>query len=573
MSIHTADAIKNKVMASKEGLTVTAYRGDNNVLLAFNLKESLIKNLAGFAIKLRLPNGKSYWLKNRLSFEKPLQANTSPQERLALWTESNLAPFQRFHWQHFPDEIMRGTYTYSITPMYFNRKGGLIEGVTADIAIDYLPKDCFDNLEIGFTRSYVSSQAYHDLFQNRLIRPLPKTLDYNTTSYQQQYEWLGATAREVVFAFLNEALEDPAITIDALIYDIDEVHFVEKLEKLGSRIRVFFDDSKEHVKEGALEAIVHQRIQKSAGQSNVKKGHFKRFQHNKVLIQKKNNKPIRVLTGSMNFSVRGFYVQANNVLAFDDTHVASLYEQVFQQIWDDENNFSKSEIASKWFSINQAQLPAIEFCFSPHKSGSISLNKIQEALKKAKSSVFFSVMDLQGGGGVLQSLKSMAVERKDLFSYGVTQNLGKDQERQEGVAIYGPGRLNGVLVPFGYLHGQVRPPFNEEVSGGFGQVIHNKFIVIDFNHSHPIVFTGSSNIAEGGEMANGDNLIAISDPVVAILYAVEACRLVDHFRFRAALYKSTSTEPLVLKPDARWCEPYYDPSQLYYKQRLLFSRE
>src|SRR5271166_1678834 len=80
-----------------------------------------------------------------------------------------------------------------------------------------------------------------------------------------------------------------------------------------------------------------------------------------------------------------------------------------------------------------------------------------------------------------------------------------------GFSLYKPGQP-GQLVPFAALVKQVPPPFDKEFAGGQGQVIHDKFIVIDFNDANPVVFTGSSNLAEGGETQNGDNLLAIYDP-------------------------------------------------------------
>ena len=46
------------------------------------------------------------------------------------------------------------------------------------------------------------------------------------------------------------------------------------------------------------------------------------------------------------------------------------------------------------------------------------------------------------------------------------------------------------------------------------------------------MFTGSSNMAHGGEKDNGDHLICIEDRKIAIAYAIEALRLFDHFHFR-----------------------------------------
>jgi len=89
------------------------------------------------------------------------------------------------------------------------------------------------------------------------------------------------------------------------------------------------------------------------------------------------------------------------------------------------------------------------------------------------------------------------------------------------------------------------------------------------------VFTGSSNLAEGGETQNGDNLLAIYDPGVARLFATEAVRLVDHYYFRAAVSQATSVSPLVLSACGTgaqsWWQRDYDPQNMRNVQRLLFA--
>ena len=66
----------------------------------------------------------------------------------------------------------------------------------------------FSNLELGFTRGYISSQAYADRFKNADIRPKVKSIDFDTAPYEAQYEWLGAHARKMIFDFLEECLND-----------------------------------------------------------------------------------------------------------------------------------------------------------------------------------------------------------------------------------------------------------------------------------------------------------------------------------------------------------------------------
>ena len=68
----------------------------------------------------------------------------------------------------------------------------------------------------------------------------------------------------------------------------------------------------------------------STGAANIHTGHFHRFAHDKVLILKRGDTPLKVLSGSANFSVRGLYVQSNNVFVIDDQATAALYEQAFR---------------------------------------------------------------------------------------------------------------------------------------------------------------------------------------------------------------------------------------------------
>jgi phosphatidylserine/phosphatidylglycerophosphate/cardiolipin synthase-like enzyme len=570
-----------RISGSRDGLTVTSYRGDGSVLLGFDLDKHLTKDLAGFAVRLTPPGGEPFYLKNRLSFERPIRHDSTPEDRQAAWTDSDRAPFQRFRWQHFPTDVTAGIYKYEVIAMYFSgRDGGPLEhGPAADVSLDLVPAD-FGSCRIGFTRSYVSSQAYANRFGNKELRKQPKTLTYNTAEYADQYRFLGYTARRMIFSFLDEALRDRALTLDAFVYDIDEPDIVHALEKLGSRLRVFMDDAPLHTESHALEPEVKRRLIHSAGDRNVHTGHFKRFAHNKVLIQRKNGKPVKVLTGSANFSVRGLYVQANNVLIFDDDVTAGQYGAVFDQVWEDPSAaaFAACRLAQAWTPRRlKAGLPPFELCFSPHKNAAISLKKVADAIDAAESSVLFAVMELGGGGAVLSKLKTMAAKGK-LFSYGVTQHVqvkktkGQTEEQTTGVSVHGGGTGAGVLVPFAFLSKNVPPPFDKEVSGGAGQVLHNKFVVVDFNGPNPAVFTGSSNLADGGEKSNGDNLIAIYDRAIATMYGVETIRLVDHYRFRAAI-KGAKSKPLLLKSGKeKWWAPYYDPKNIKNTERILFVK-
>ena len=212
-------------------------------------------------------------------------------------------------------------------------------------------------------------------------------------------------------------------------------------------------------------------------------------------------------------------------------------------------------------------MPSFEACFSPHGDAGVSLTPAAEAVQNAKSSVLFSIMEIGTGGGVLLDAIRALPARKDLYAFGTTQRLNGS------LKVTASGRPDSPFIPFAYLADNVPAPFRQEWSGGAGQVIHHKFVVVDFNDANPVVFAGSSNLSSGGEKENGDNLVAFRDKTVATTYAVEAIKLIDHYRFRAVKRAATPQEPLRLKTRSEhWARDYYDASQPKCHERLLFVR-
>lgn len=159
-----------------------------------------------------------------------------------------------------------------------------------------------------------------------------------------------------------------------------------------------------------------------------------------------------------------------------------------------------------------------------------------------------------------------------VHSYGVAQ-------RTNGLAVKKPDGSTG-LLPFAYLSQNAPEPFKSEWSGNTSDrsnMVHHKFLVTDFNGDNPIVYTGSSNMAAGGEKANADHLIKIEDRKVAIAYAVEALRMFDHFHFRVKVQGATRPLSLrLVKPpeDDRptWFASYYRKSHIKERDRKLFAR-
>jgi hypothetical protein len=546
--------------SSSGGLTLKAYQGDRAVLLAFSLDQTPTPDFAGFAIKVTDPTGRSEYLKNRLNFIKSVTAKTTTAQREAMRTSSDQAPFQKFR-----------CYRLEGTAMFLDASGGastLHPGPTAAVTMAMQPSpSSFPDFELGFTRGYLSSQYYAERFKNAAIEPAKPTFDFDTHPYQAQYNLLGGHAREMIFRVLEETLADASLSLDVFAFDFNEPDIIHLLGQIGPRVRLILDNSKEHTASHSPEVGALAAMRQTAGETNVVVGHFKRFAHDKIFIQKRNGAPIKVLTGSSNFSVRGLYVQANNVMLFANPQVAQVYENVFDAVFADMKHFTSSDLAQQWFDLNGAVVPPVSASFAPHKTAEVSLQRVADAIKNARSSVLFAVMNVGGGGPVLDELRTLD-SRAGLFFYGVVQSGNGD------LKIHKPGDTHGQVVDFAFLKGKVPKAFQAEYSGGPGQVIHHKFVVVDFNDAAPMVFAGSSNLASGGETANGDNLLLLTDPAVVTAYAIEAIRLFDHYHFRMAWKQSTAQQPLQLSQDRNvpWWSPYYDPQQMKYHDRELFAR-
>jgi hypothetical protein len=558
-----ADTFENIYQPSNtsDGLFVRAYRGDGMVLLAFDIENIPSENFTGFAVKCYPPKGSPYILMNRLNYEQKITFKTKPEERI--WTPSDKAPFQKFRWLDVPSVMHEGKYTYEVTAMYLKKDGNtILPGEKAAIEID-MSHPAGDNFEIGFTRGYISSQAYKDKFNNSPIRPKKKSIDFDTSPYISKYNWLGYNARKMIFEFLDECRYNN-ITVDAFVYDFDEPDLIKLLAKMGGRLRIIMDDARLHTQPKTVPELQAKKIfQKTAGKDKVVCGHFQRFSHDKVFIMKKNGVPVKVLTGSANFSIRGLYVQANNVIVINDQCVASLYEDVFNQAFSDMKGFKKSELSLKWFDVKKTDLPSFMLSFAPHSTADISLNAVSEEIQKANDSVFYAIMEVSGGGKVMDEIRNL-VKRKNIFTYGVSQSA-------KGINFRKSDNLNGIFTNFAFLSDKVPAPFKSEWRGGPGMVIHHKFIVIDFNTTGPVVFTGSSNLSKGGEENNGDNMLSVYDRRIATAYAVEAVRLIDHYNFRSSMKKATKTKPLFLRKGP-WWKKYYDNTSFKYQERLILKK-
>lgn len=599
--------------ASRGELTVKAYRGDAKTLLAFDLPKARSVDLAGFTIQCRPPGQAAYYLHNMLRFEHPEQHAQDDREP----AQSSInAPIHKFRWIHVPGQVHQGTepcfgaYAYTVTPRYF--ENGALQPLDpqlgASLEIEVAPFRT-GALELGFTRGFVQSQAFVRYFgKAAVIQPRGKELIFDTSqvagvndagqpfTYEQMYTWLGFTARAKLMALLDQVAGDPALHLDMFAYDLRDPRVMAVLLELAGqgRVRLILDNAALHHDPGKpkpedqFEAAFRSCAKQPAG---ILRGRFGGYAHDKILIVSRDGRPDSVLTGSTNFSVTGLYVNSNHILVFEDPAVAATYAEVFDAAWRGgvrRADFLASPLATTTASFSSSTVPRTDVTFSPHPpafAGTVLqgiASRIAQEAHADGGSVLFAVMQVgPESGPVLSALEALHADQR-VFSYGIS-------DTPRGIQLYDRGKKTGVLVTGKPVGTQLPPPFCQVPSLGFDHQVHHKFIVCGFNGPDPVVYCGSSNLADSSETLNGDNLLAIRDRGVAVVFAIEALALVDHFDFldRCAARKAAApaTEPptlLASKREAaaragwflsttdRWAAPYYDPCDLHCVDRLLF---
>jgi phosphatidylserine/phosphatidylglycerophosphate/cardiolipin synthase-like enzyme len=123
----------------------------------------------------------------------------------------------------------------------------------------------------------------------------------------------------------------------------------------------------------------------------------------------------------------------------------------------------------------------------------------------------------------------------------------------------------------------VPEPFKSEPTGGGGNRMHHKFVVIDFDKPTARVYLGSYNFSATADTKNGENLLVIRDRRIAVSYVIEALRIFDHYHFRVAQQEAkTARKKLLLarpprKPgeEAWWAEDYTKARKI--RDRELFA--
>jgi phosphatidylserine/phosphatidylglycerophosphate/cardiolipin synthase-like enzyme len=543
-------------------------------LVAMNWKKGKPpRDFVGFAIEYKEPGGQKFFpLKNRLSF--PGSAGKVNPNTLS----TRLSPIQKFRWVHFPRNAeLPGEFVYLVTPVFMNDRDELSYGEAQQATIELRRETYPGQLNVAFTRGFVSSQAFVDQYESRgpISTLLPENADEGLTfvpthpSAKRALAWMGFEARQAILEVLDQAISDDKAQVRVVAYDLNEPDVVSRLESLGDRLKVIIDDSKGHGEATSCETRAAERLRASAGADRVKRQHMLSLQHNKTIVVD-GPKVQKVVCGSTNFSWRAFFVQSNSAMVLQGESAVKPFLAAFDDYWGNDGAAFGATPSAQWIDLGLAGIDA-QVTFSPHAKSNALLHTIAADIGNGtRSCLFYSLAFLYQTPGPVQDAIRKVTGNDRLFVYGISDRKvgGLDLQKPDGnVAPVFPSAL-AKNVPL---------PFKAEPAGGGGIRMHHKFVVIDFNKPTARVYLGSYNFSSPADVKNGENLLLIRDRRIAVSYTIQALLIFDHYHFRVSQQdaRKAKKELSLTRPPRNpgekpwWDEDYTDPRKI--RDRELFA--
>jgi phosphatidylserine/phosphatidylglycerophosphate/cardiolipin synthase-like enzyme len=289
-----------------------------------------------------------------------------------------------------------------------------------------------------------------------------------------------------------------------------------------------------------------------------------RLAHNKFLVLcDKNDEPIKVWTGSTNWTVTGLCTQANNGILFDNATLASWFKKQWELLKQAGDSFPKwlvdadSQEQSMVVGSGKAAV-----WFTPLKEKK-DLAHAQSLINNARDGILFLMFNPGPKGTLLNDILDM--RDASLYIHGVV-NQDPGGKEKPLITMYHRGeevRPNiEVILPEAI---EKKLAFWEpELKNYSIAMVHSKVIVIDPFGDHPVVMTGSHNMGPKASSKNDDNLVIIEGiGSLAADYAVNIISIYNQYRWRyhrMIAQKSKAWTGLI--PVDTWQDGYFKGAKL-----------
>jgi phosphatidylserine/phosphatidylglycerophosphate/cardiolipin synthase-like enzyme len=551
-------------------VNVRPYLSPTLVLLALDWPDgSGHADFLGFAIQ-RTPGfqgAASSWLPNRLTFTGPNpDAGDLP---------SNENPIQSFLWwdARFSATDRGSQFTYKVIPVT-GAPGALtlVDAAASSVTVT-IPQTVEQGIGTYFNRAVVSSQAFSKEFPNL----------NSETVMDQALAWLANGMQDVVPAFLSGS-----DAVEGAIYHLTDQHWIlPAFHSFGKPASLVYDARVTHHRDGTVEASPNQVALDDLSDTDVKMLPRTKtnIMHDKFLVRVENGQAAALLAGSANYTTEGLTSQANLMHTFESPALADLYLQRKRLIADDPTVKATAEGAA-WSAPAVVGDATVRVFYSPEPTGQrASIDTIVQAVQNATNSVIFCLFD-PTDAALMSAIFSAGDAGKMMFglvnsisasSPDAASGEGVSKKNQIAVTLYDRSRDKQDTVSHSAFNRNDLPTnFLPEISVLPGSkepvpvYIHHKFIVIDAETDHPVIYSGSANMSENSIHHNDENLLEIAQcPRLAAIYLAEFMRLYDHYRSRFAWnnLQSGRRTTFQLAADASWARAAFTAGTPEFKSR------
>jgi phosphatidylserine/phosphatidylglycerophosphate/cardiolipin synthase-like enzyme len=555
-AVLTGQAMRRKRTVSE--LELYAVSGTNSVVLSLDMKAKP-SGLLGFAFeRVETKSQKRIWLYGQKFFGSVIPIAKKDLGKVkGQKYPTHLHPVQGFLWKDFTVEP--GTeYTYIVTA-YKGTPQNLQVFLKESITITS-EAHIKGSHGIFFNRGVSGSQSYAEQFGNQRPDSIADKVEQ-----EQAYRWLSRGLYEGLIAFIESAKKGQKLR--GACYEFHHpgtLAALKKSQKSGVDVNVVYDAKnygKENheglVKAGASSLVKHVR------DNEVTQAHNKFF----VLLDK-NDKPLKVWTGSTNISEKGIFGHCNTGHLIDDKHIAAKYFAYWKLVY---KNLDRDSFREAVMSLEDGEdktadeIPdGISVIFSP-RSDNTMLQNYADLIESASEMVcciypfnidkrFQKVF-----GDDKPYLRYILLDARKTF------NTFKTNDRDVEVVA-------GSYIPSDLDQWAGETNAGKLIKSGVNY-LHNKLVLVDPLGDVPIVITGSANYSENSTSKNDENTLIIKgDDRVADIYFTEYVRLFDHFAFREWLNSHEKDFNPFLEEDGKWVGKYFDnPDHLNVKRKLLFK--
>jgi phosphatidylserine/phosphatidylglycerophosphate/cardiolipin synthase-like enzyme len=532
-----------RLSKTSQGLKVNAIAGTYVVVLGLNLPRTKCKGLLGFSVH------RTDHTENELYFLEAMKAfkETDPGFPSGSLYSTRDHPIQSFQWADYSAKPGH-KYTYKVTALKGTPQN-LIPFAATSVPVTTESPETGDH-DVYFNRGSAASQEYVRRFGDKSPKDVPN---------DKAFEWLSRGLYEALEKFITSCKPGKhSLRIAAYEFNFAKIlNLIKQVKDTGVDIEVVYDARKASPGKINVDMVEHLGLDSFCTPRTEGKSYIS---HNKFIVklEGQNKKPVSVWTGGANFSDGGIYGHSNVAHVVEDTAIAQLYLDYWNELKADPKNPPlKTEVEQL------TPLPAIpvpkgtSVLFSPRKNLD-ALDFYAKLATNAQDGLFMTFAF--GMNKIFRDVyeNSTAPMRLALMEKKTRpMEEGPEKDAEEKFIDDLRRKIENVFAIGDFIRTNEFDGWVKERLTGLNtnvRYVHNKFMLVDPLSNDPIVIAGSANFSAASTEDNDENMLVIrGNKRVADIYLGEFMRLFSHFSFRESLkWRKPDEPPKPLRTDDWW---------------------